>query len=78
MRDSAYLYVSCHDFLVVGIQNVKSREDLVMLENGSTADPFGAAPFNAKSKSRKRDQKLAGLYISDGPFNLRILTKSPH
>lgn len=36
------------------IQNVKSREDLVMLENGNhgdgASDPFSAAPFYHKSK----------------------------
>lgn len=33
-----------------------------MLENGGSADPFSAAPFNPKSKGRRRDQKLAGKY----------------
>ena len=32
----------------------------MMLENGSGADPFSAAPFNPRSKGRRRDQKLAG------------------
>ncbi|XP_067929293.1 AP2-associated protein kinase 1-like isoform X2 [Watersipora subatra] len=47
------------------IQNVKSREDLVMFENGNLPqDPFGAAPFHPRNKSRqaKREQKLAERY----------------
>lgn len=40
------------------IRNVKSREDLVMIENhGVDADPFSAAPFYHKSKG----QHLAAL-----------------
>lgn len=44
-----------------GIQNVKSREDLVMLENGGIpVDPFSAAPFNPKNKGQCR--RLSVVY----------------
>jgi len=38
-------------FFSQGIQNVKSREDLVMNEEQlKAADPFSAAPFHPKTK----------------------------
>lgn len=37
-------------FTIVGISNVKSREDLVM-SGSDSSDPFGNAPFKKSGKS---------------------------